>query len=349
MSKPTFKKASKAQAKARIALIGPSGSGKTMSALLVAGGLGNRIALIDTERGSASKYAGDPAIGVEFDVLELERHHPDDYIAAIDAAAEAGYDVLIIDSLSHAWAGRDGALELVDRAAKRSESGNSFAAWRDVTPLHNKLVDTVIGAPMHIIATMRAKTEYVMVANSKGKMEPQKVGLAPIQRDGVEYEYDIVGDLRLDHTLVISKTRCRDLDGAVIPNPGREFGVTVRQWLDAGYDPLDDWRADADAAEASGSLKSFFGPDGLQVRAESAPAYIRAQAREAIDSAMCRVVVAHLAQLDGDQLARVRKLVEDARANGDRDRALAAIDGRLSELATDSQPAEQLGLATEVA
>lgn len=180
MSKPTFKKASKAQAKARIALIGPSGSGKTMSALLVAGGLGNRIALIDTERGSASKYAGDPAIGVEFDVLELERHHPDDYIAAIDAAAEAGYDVLIIDSLSHAWAGRDGALELVDRAAKRSESGNSFAAWRDVTPLHNKLVDTVIGAPMHIIATMRAKTEYVMVANSKGKMEPQKVGLAPI-------------------------------------------------------------------------------------------------------------------------------------------------------------------------
>lgn len=148
---------------------------------------------------------------------------------------------------------------------------------------------------------------------------------------------------------MISKTRCRDLDGAVIPNPGREFGVTVRQWLDAGYDPLDDWRADADAAEASGSLKSFFGPDGLQVRAESAPAYIRAQAREAIDSAMCRVVVAHLAQLDGDQLARVRKLVEDARANGDRDRALAAIDGRLSELATDSQPAEQLGLATEVA
>ena len=333
MSQFTFKPATKTKAKARISLTGPSGSGKTYSALLIARGLGDRIALVDTERGSASKYAGE--IGVDFDVLELERHHPNDYIAAIDAAAEAGYDVLIIDSLSHAWAGREGALELVDRATKRLGTANSFQAWGEITPLHNLLVDAIVGAPLHIIATMRSKTEYVIEAvekNGRTINVPRKVGTAPVQRQDTEYEFDIVADLRIDHTLVVSKTRCRTLDGATIAKPGVELGVTVRQWLDDGYDPLDDWRADADAAESSGSLKAFLGPDGLQARTEFAPAFIRAHARETVDAAMCRTVVAHVDQLDRDQCARVRKLVDDARANGDRDRALAAIDSRLGAL-----------------
>lgn len=359
MSQFTFKKATKTKSKARISLTGPSGSGKTFSALLIARGLGGKIALIDTERGSASKYAGDPEIGVDFDVLDLERHHPEEYIAAINAAAAAGYDVLIIDSLSHAWAGREGALELVDRATKRLGTGNSFQAWGEVTPLHNRLVDTIIGAPLHIIATMRSKTEYVIETvekNGRTINVPRKVGTAPVQRSEMEYEYDIVGDLHIDHTLVITKTRCRALDGVTIELPGVELGMQVRQWLDEGFDPLDDWRADADAAEASGSLKSFIGPNGLQVKTETAPAHIRAAAREAVDAAMCRVVVAHVDELDVDQLVRARRVVDEARTNGDRDRALAAIDARLLDLseraaerAPDDQTVGQLGLETEAA
>lgn len=226
-----FQKATKKQAKARIALIGPSGSGKTFSALRIAQGLGNSIAVIDTERGSASKYAH----RFEFDTNEIDNYHPETYIKAIHEAEQAGYDVLIIDSLSHAWMGKDGALELVDRAAARMKSSNSFAAWRDVTPIHNKLVDTIISARLHIIATMRSKTEYVQERNEQtGKQVIRKVGTQAIQREGFEYEFDIVGDMDLDHNLIISKTRCELLDGKVYNLPSPEFGKVVLSWLSDG-------------------------------------------------------------------------------------------------------------------
>ncbi|SKB01142.1 AAA domain-containing protein, partial [Caloramator quimbayensis] len=151
-----FQKATKKQAKARIGLIGPSGAGKTYTSLALATGLGKKIALIDTEHGSASKYADK----FDFDVLELDNYNPQHYINAIKEAGKLGYDVLIIDSLSHAWAGTDGALELADKNSIKY-GGNKFAAWRDITPLHNKLIEAIISSPCHIIATMRAKTQYI--------------------------------------------------------------------------------------------------------------------------------------------------------------------------------------------
>ena len=224
-----FKKATKKQAKARIGIIGPSGSGKTYTALLIASGLGERIAVIDTEHGSASKYADE----FDFDVLELDTFHPQKYIDAIKEAGIAGYDVLIIDSLSHAWAGTEGALELADKNAAKY-GGNKFAAWRDVTPLHNKLVETIITSPCHVIATMRAKMAYIQITDEKGKTVIKKVGLEPIQRDGMEYEFDIVADMDIDHNFIITKTRCKELDGLVINKPGRELGEKIRQWLSDG-------------------------------------------------------------------------------------------------------------------
>jgi hypothetical protein len=239
-----FQKATKKQSKLRMTLDGPSGSGKTFTALRVAHGLGSKIALIDTERGSASKYAGETVgdVKFEFDVLELESHSPDEYISAIEAANKAGYDVLIIDSLSHAWAGTDGALELVDKAKLRSQGGNDFTAWRDVSKSHNKLVDTILRSRCHVIATMRVKTEYVMEerVNKRGKTitVPVKVGLKPIQRDGVEYEFDVVGDLNTDNVLAISKSRCSAISGDVIEKPGPKLAETLLNWLSDGVDPL---------------------------------------------------------------------------------------------------------------
>jgi hypothetical protein len=222
-----FKQAVKSESKLRFALVGPSGSGKTFSALGIATGLGGRIAVVDTERGSASKYAGD----FIFDVLELESHHPQNYIEAIRAAEEERYDVIVIDSLSHAWTGKDGALDLVDKAMKKGQTGNSFAAWRDITPLHNALVDAILCARLHVIVTMRAKTEYVVEEDSRGKKVPKKVGLAPVQREGVEYEFDVVGDINLDHELVVSKTRCSLLTGKIIAKPGAPLGTLLKGWL----------------------------------------------------------------------------------------------------------------------
>lgn len=225
-----FQRATKRQAKLRMALIGPSGSGKTMSALKIATQLGGKVALTDTERGSASKYADK----FEFDVLELENFHPQRYIEAIHEAEEAGYDVLIIDSLSHAWSGKDGALELVDKAAKRNQSGNSFGAWREVTPLHNALVDAILGAKLHVIVTMRSKMEYVQEKDDKGRTVVRKVGLQPVQRDGMEYEFDVIGDMTIDHDLIVGKTRCESLDGQTYRNAGKEVAVILKAWLTDG-------------------------------------------------------------------------------------------------------------------
>lgn len=229
-----FEKATKRQSRLRLALIGTSGSGKTYSALNIAQHLG-KVAVIDTERGSASKYAD----LFPFDVLELDTFSPLTYAEAIQSAEAAGYTVIVIDSLSHAWMGKEGALEQVDKSAKRSQSGNSFAAWRDVTPMHNALVDAMLQSKCHIIATMRAKSEYVLEANEKGKMTPRKIGLAPIQRDGLEYEFDVVADMDMDNNMIVSKTRCPNIAGAVIHKPGKDVAEILTAWLSDGTAPLD--------------------------------------------------------------------------------------------------------------
>lgn len=237
-----FKRATKSQIKLRLALIGVSGGGKTYSSLSIASYLGKSIALIDSEHGSASKYAD----LFNFDTCELTSFHPQNYIDAINAAS-GSYDVLIVDSLSHAWIGKDGTLEQVDRIAKRSQSSNTFAAWRDVTPLHNQLVETMLSCRSHLIVTMRSKTDYVMEEyeyQGKKKTRPVKVGLAPIQRDGLEYEFDVVGDLDKDNNLIITKSRCPVLSGQVIRKPGKDIAYTLRAWMG---EPWVLWESESDA------------------------------------------------------------------------------------------------------
>lgn len=225
-----FKRATKKAAKLRIGLIGPAGAGKTFSALKIARGLAGeagRIAVIDSERKSASLYADDVA---EFDVIELETHAPEEYVRWIEEAGREGYDVLVIDSLSHAWAGKDGILEYIDKQAKRN--GGGFGAWRDATPKHNALVDAILSAPCHVIVTLRAKTEYVQEKDDRtGKTVVRKVGLQPVQRDGLEYEFTVVGDITAEHDMVITKTRCPLLTDAIIPKPDERVARTLLDWL----------------------------------------------------------------------------------------------------------------------
>jgi len=228
----TFKKATKAKSKLRLALIGPTGTGKTYSALGIAQGLGTKIAVIDTERGSASKYAGI----FNFDVLELESCSVEQYMQAVAEAVKAGYDVLVIDSLSHAWAGKDGILEYIDKKSAANPGGNGFANWRSATPLHNKFVDSILAAPLHVIATMRSKTEWVIEKDDRGKSTPRKVGLAPVQSDGVEYEFDVIGDMTPEHRLVISKSRIPNIADDVIDKPGMALGEKLRAWLEDGIE-----------------------------------------------------------------------------------------------------------------
>jgi len=231
-----FKRATKFESKLRLALSGPAGAGKTYTALTLATALadGGQVALIDTEHGSASKYAD----LFEFDTLCLETFHPQKYIDAIHEAEAAGYSVLIIDSLSHAWSGQGGLLEEKDKIARAKYSGNSFSAWNDASAIQNKLVNVILGAKLHIIATVRSKMDYVLETGANGKTMPRKVGMAPVQRDDLPYEFDVFCSLESDNTLIVDKSRCPALSGAVIAKPNGAVAETLKAWLSGA--PMED-------------------------------------------------------------------------------------------------------------
>lgn len=229
-----FELAKKEQGKLRMALYGISGSGKTMSALKIAKYLGKKILVLDTERGSASKYAGEKDIPEFYTIQLRDSHAPVEYISVINEAVNQGFDVIIIDSLSHAWIGKEGLLEQVDSISSRSRSGNSYYAWRNVTPQHTALIDAIVGADAHVIATMRSKTSYEVETNEFGKSVPRKVGKEPVQREGLEYEFDVVCSMDLDHNLIVEKSRCSELQDKKINRPGKEVAESLNRWLGSG-------------------------------------------------------------------------------------------------------------------
>lgn len=226
----TFKKAQKAQSKLRMSIAGPSGSGKTYSSLKIATEMGGKIAFIDTERGSAAKYSDI----FDFDVIELDDFHPDRYIEAIKLAEKEGYDIIIIDSTTHEWNGKNGILELHEAAVQRQRTKNSYTAWAEITPLHNAFINAILQSKCHVIASVRSKTEYVQEKNDRGQTEIKKVGMASIQRADMDYEYDVMMELNIDHTGVITKTRCAALDGKYFKKPGREIAEILTAWLSDG-------------------------------------------------------------------------------------------------------------------
>lgn len=229
-----FKKAVRRQAKLRMGLDGPSGSGKSFTALRFAFAFeGARVACIEAgENGGLSLYQGDAPDGIPFDfeILELRGNYsPTEYTLAIEEAGLAGFDVLVIDSLSHAWAGQGGALDQVSGFGFTDKDG-----WRKVTPQHNRMIDAMLQSPCHVIATLRSKTEYILEEDEKGRKTPRKVGMAPIQRAGMEYEFTVFGSLDHHHTLTITKSRCSLIQDAIAHKPGAGFMGPVVRWLESG-------------------------------------------------------------------------------------------------------------------
>lgn len=221
-----FTKATKNATKLRVGISGAAGSGKTYSALKIATGIGGKIAVIDTERGSAALYADK----FDFDTVQIEPPYtPDKYTEAIKLAERSGYNTIVVDSLSHAWAGSGGLLDMHDAIQKSSKSGNGYTAWRDIMPLQTRLLDTITGSTCHVIVTMRAKQDYV-IENNSGRNQVRKVGLAPVQREGVEYEFTIYMELSQEHVAVASKDRTNLFDGKYF-TPGEQTGLQLVEWL----------------------------------------------------------------------------------------------------------------------
>ncbi|WP_440216269.1 ATP-binding protein [Chromobacterium piscinae] len=248
-----FHQAQRKKAKLRLALTGPSGAGKTYGALVVAKGLGGKIAVIDTERGSASLYSDI----VDFDVLELDPPYtPERFLEAMKAAEAAGYSTVILDSITHEWSGVGGCLEMNDQLAKAKFKGNTWSAWSETTPRHRAFIDAILRSPMHVIATMRSKTETTQVEEN-GKKKVAKLGMKSEQRDGLEYEFTVVLDISHEGNLAMaSKDRTR-----LFADPVRlsdETGQLLLEWLESGKDP-----AQMMAEEVDMAIEAMRGCDNL--------------------------------------------------------------------------------------
>jgi len=224
-----FTKATRAKSKLRLALEGPSGSGKTWGALTLAKGIGGKVAVIDTERGSASLYSH----LLEFDTLELNPpFSPERFKQAIKTAETAGYEVLIIDSITHEWHGSGGCLEINDQIAQTKFRGNTWSAWSETKPRHRAFLDALIQSPLHIIATMRSKTETAM--NDDKKIV--RLGMKAQQEEGAEYEFTTVLTLsHSNHLVMATKDRTGLFKGD--PKPLTvETGTMLLDWLNSGVD-----------------------------------------------------------------------------------------------------------------
>ena len=227
-----FRKAERRKAKLRLGITGPAGSGKTMSALLIAGGLvddWSKVGLVDTENGSGQLYVhktvDNQEIG-EYLVLTLEPpFEASKYINAIQMAEESGIEILILDSISHAWSGVGGFLDKQGKIADKT--GNSWAAWRTVSPEHSRFVDAMLQSKIHVIACMRAKTEYVY---ENGKV--RKVGMAPVAREGMDFEFTTVFDMDQSHNASPSKDRTSMFDMKIF-KPTMDTGKKLKEWLES--------------------------------------------------------------------------------------------------------------------
>lgn len=233
-----FEPVTREKAKLRLALTGVSGAGKTLSALYIAFGITGdwgKVALIDTEHGRGKFYANrsDLGTGTFLYAPFLPPYSPARYKNLVqDGANAVGADgVVIIDSFSHAWNNEGGVLDIKDQIASKA-SKNSYTAWSEAGKEQNSLVNNILSADCHTIVTMRSKMAYELQENDRGKKEPVKVGLAPVQREDTEYEFDIVLDISRNHIATASKdTTFLDRFGAVITP---ELGEQLKAWLDDG-------------------------------------------------------------------------------------------------------------------
>lgn len=223
-----FKKAERKQVKLKLAITGPTGSGKTYSALRLAAGMSKKIAVIDTENGSASLYADK----FQFDVLEiLPPFSTEKYVEGINQAERAGYEVIVIDSLTHAWAGEGGLLQQKDQLDSRP-GANKWTNWAPIDKKDSELKNAFLHSPCHIICTMRSKMEYAQTEEN-GKKKIQKMGLAPVQRDGLTYDFTTVFDIAMDHQCEVSKDRT-GLFADKIFKITEQTGEDVLRWLNSG-------------------------------------------------------------------------------------------------------------------
>ncbi|GAB1344995.1 AAA family ATPase [Gemmatimonas sp.] len=231
-----FRPAQRTQVRIKMLVKGPTGAGKTYGALLVADGLApGKVALLDSEHDRADYYAD----LVPFEKASAESHHPKDYIAAIHAAVAAGFEVLVIDSLSHCWLDVLARKDAYDKANPRT---NQWTNWALFGGEWDELLRTILEAPIHIICTARAKMAHEQVEVG-GKKQVVKLGLAPQLRENTEYEFAICFDVEKttdgQHPAQVSKdnTNLLSEQGKVWNLADGAVPALIRKWMATAKPP----------------------------------------------------------------------------------------------------------------
>ena len=222
MRKLEFVPAEKSQLKARVMISGAAGSGKTMAALELASALGSRVAVIDTENGSAALYSDK----YKFEMLNLQPPYPpEDFAQAIKVAENSGFDVIVVDGITPEWSGSGGCLDL------HTKLGGRFQDWAKITPRHRSFIQKILECSTHIICTCRSKQGYAMDEQSK---KVTKMGMAPEQRDGLDYEMTLVFNIiNQTHIAEATKDRTGLFDGKQFLI-SKNTGLEILEWLNSG-------------------------------------------------------------------------------------------------------------------
>ncbi|MEM9193196.1 MAG: AAA family ATPase [Myxococcota bacterium] len=324
-----FQKATKERAKLRLGLFGPSGHGKTYTALSVGQRLAEReekrVAFVDTERGSASKYAH----LFDFDVEEsIERFSPRALMAAHEEAVQSGsHGVFVVDSLSAFWDGTGGVLEEVDRITARSASRNAFTTgWREMTPEYRRMIEVLVTSPLHVIVSCRVKSEWVIERDAKGQSLPKRVGLQPVMRAGVEYEFDVVGEFFQVAELHITKSRLPEIAGHMFDHPGNDFADILADWVSDGAPPPNE------VLKVAERIEPLVHP--------IAASFSRVNVRPHLERACRKYGAAYRAMTPGPLRAAVERAIHDAgiRANTSANQIAVWLDSSPAQESSDNPP-----------
>lgn len=282
-----LRKATRKKAKIRLGLSAVSGGGKTYSAIKIAKGLCgdlSKVAIIDTENGSADLYAH---LG-DFNVLPITSPFtPEKYVEAIKTCEKGGMEVIIIDSITHEWDGKGGCLEIVEALTQGSASKNSYVAWGKVTPRHQAFIDAMLQSPAHIITTVRRKQDYEMSKDNAGKLKVEKAGLKEVTREGWEYELTVNLQLDTAHQAVASKDRTGLFMGKPEFVPSEETGKMIKDWCETGEEvpELDhSWFEGVEACNTQKELVSFYNTHKKDVDADTRIQKIISDRRAVINS-----------------------------------------------------------------
>jgi hypothetical protein len=258
-----LRKATRQKAKIRLGLSAVSGGGKTYSAILIAKGLAggdlSKVAIVDTENGSADLYEH---LG-PYQVLPLTApFSPERYVEAIAACESAGMEVIIIDSITHEWDGRGGCLELVEKA------GGRYQDWGKITPRHQAFIGAILESKCHIITTVRRKQDYEMGKDNNGKLSVQKAGLKEVTRDG--FEYELTANLAIDekHNATASKDRTGLFADRPPFVPSEATGAMILEWCESGLDVA------GAVKDAIAKLDGCMSVDELSMLKSTLPSYV---------------------------------------------------------------------------